>query len=103
MNPERIAAMQEGRRKSTRKPVPKAFFSSIVQSHCLECNGFNPAYTNCQGTTCLLYPINTREKRMKTTKTVIKRTLKKECFSCMGNSHETCTSPDCQLYKLNNI
>lgn len=89
--------------------VPKAIIAKAVKRFCLECWGVNPGITDCQahtlldGTSCELYQVNTAAKRRKTTKTALRKAVRKNCVHCLGGStQDTCTSPHCHLnsYRL---
>jgi len=85
--------------------VPKGIIAKAVKEFCLDCTGVNPSVTDCQGnslldgTSCELYCVNTALKRRKTTKTTLRRAIRRNCLHCLGGSStDGCTSPNCNLY-----
>lgn len=90
--------MQEGRARA----ISKYVLGTHVAEYCKECFGRNPAYTDCEFRDCELYNFNTWDKRRSNTKTALKRAIKYECCSCMGEGNylSSCLSPNCALYKI---
>lgn len=81
------------------RALPKAVYSDAVQRFCEECSGVNPATTDCEAPNCNLYPLNTREKRRKTSKTALRKAIRGECKHCLGgHDQSTCISAACKLY-----
>jgi hypothetical protein len=98
LSPDEIKRRRlEGRAKA----IPKSAYSQAIGAFCLECQGVNPAITDCEGNLCdcTLYPFNSAKRRLKSTKTALKKAIKAECRnSCTGNSQESCSSLECALY-----
>ncbi len=82
---------KEGRLKAT----PKSAYVKAILRHCRECFGMIPVRTDCEGhtrmdgTDCNLYHFNTAEKCRASTKSVLKKAIRKECSYC-GGDKRTC-------------
>lgn len=87
--------MQEGRKQA----IPKKTYGDAIQAQCEQCSGNNPAVTDCEHTACVLYVVNTREKRRQRTKTSLKKLIRPECYECCGPI--ACGSHVCPLRDLN--
>jgi hypothetical protein len=99
--PELLAKAREGRKRA----IPKAAYSAAIKNHCEQCQGVNPAITECgghellTGGSCRLYAVNTAFKRRKSTKTGLKRAIRQECNFCLcGSVLDSCSSPGCHFY-----
>ena len=93
--PEQREKIKLGRMNAT----PKRAYSEAIRDHCIECSGHNPGMLDCENKACLLYPVNTRGKRRKTTKTTIRKVIVSECRYCLGtHTPSGCTSPSCKVY-----
>ncbi len=95
--------LQRRRAEGKRNAVPKSFYVKAILRHCRECFGVVPVRTDCgghtlqDGTSCNLYPHNTAEKCRRSSKTGLKRAIRKECAYCGG---EEGTCGQCFLRKI---
>jgi len=95
--------LQRRRAEGKRNATPKSVYVKAILLHCRECFGVIPVRTDCgghtlqDGTSCNLYPHNTAEKCRRSSKTVLKRAIRKECAYCGG---EEGTCGQCFLGKI---
>jgi hypothetical protein len=95
--------LQRRRAEGKRRATPKSVYVKAILLHCRECFGVVPVRTDCgghtlmDGTACCLYPHNTAEKCRRSSKTAIKRAIRKECAYC-GGEERTCAK--CYLRKI---
>jgi len=89
--PEGQRRLQEARANAT----PKSVYVKAIVRHCRECFGVVPVRVDCagntlrDGTACNLYPHNTPAKCKHSTKTTLKRAIRRECKYC-GGEEESC-------------
>jgi hypothetical protein len=96
--PEGQKRLQEARRNA----IPKSVYVKAVLRHCRECFGKIPVLEDCggnalrDGTSCNLYLCNTAEKCRHSTKSALKKAIRRECNYC-GGEEESCGKCDLQL------
>lgn len=84
--------LQRRRAEGKRNATPKWVYVKSILRHCRECFGVIPVRTDCEGhslmdgTSCNLYPHNTAEKCRHSTKTALKRAIRRECSYCGGEA-----------------
>ncbi len=89
--PEGQRRLQEGRANAIRKSI----FVKAILLHCRDCFGKIPVREDCEGHTlsdggvCNLYAFNTAQKCRKSSKSAIRRAIRRECSSC-GGEEERC-------------
>jgi len=90
--PDGQKRLQEARRNA----IPKWVYVNAIRNHCQECFGKSPALEDCgghtlrDGTSCNLYPYNTPKKCRRSSKTDLKKAIRKECKYCGGEADSSC-------------